>query len=65
LTKSHQTSACAVKRECDRIVAGKQSSQNSTTSSTTSSAGQLRHITEESFEDAADEVVDDALIIFV
>jgi hypothetical protein len=63
LTKSHPTSACAVKRECDRIVAANSSgSSNPSSSSTSTSVGQLRHITEESFEDATDEVVDDAVV---
>jgi hypothetical protein len=49
LSDTHQTSNCNVKKECDKLLSEKQVSN-----STTSSTGQLRHITEESFEDAVE-----------
>ena len=55
LTKSHQTPNCAVKRECDRLLASKQSSGSPTSAS---SAGQLRHITEESCDEHVDDTSD-------
>jgi hypothetical protein len=53
LTKSHQTCDCFVKKECDRILATKKASTPS--NSMTSLTGQLRHIMEETFEDAVDD----------
>jgi len=53
LTKSHQTCDCFVKKECDRLLATKKASTSS--NSMTSPTGQLRHITEETFEDAVDD----------
>jgi hypothetical protein len=55
LTKSHQTPNCAVKKECDRLLASKQSSGSPTSAS---SAGQLRHITEESCDEHVDDTSD-------
>jgi len=61
LTKSHQTSSCAVKKECNRILASKQShgptNQSKSVSGTT---GQLRHTTEVS-EDVLEEQVDESV----
>jgi len=39
LAKSHPTEKCGVKKECDKIVAGRKS--NKTSSPTTSTTGQL------------------------
>jgi hypothetical protein len=58
LTKSHQTSNCAVKKECDHTLASKQTCVSGASSSST---GQLRHITEDCNEEAIDdscEIVD-------
>jgi hypothetical protein len=49
LSDTHQTPNCNIKKECDKILSEKQ-----TPNATTSSSGQLRHITEDSFEDAVD-----------
>jgi len=46
LSKTHQTDNCAVKKECDRIVASMNTTPQSNGQPTTSN-GQLRHITEE------------------
>jgi hypothetical protein len=51
LSKTHQTTACFVKKECDKLIAeGKSGGSNGTAHSSTSA--RLRHITEEHFEDA-------------
>jgi len=50
LAKTHPTEDCAVKKECDRIFASKNTSMVSNSSS--SATGQLRHIMENIFEDA-------------
>jgi hypothetical protein len=50
LCDNHPTSSCNVKLECDKILAEKQS----VPSLGSSQAGQLRHITEELYEDAVD-----------
>jgi hypothetical protein len=52
LSKTHATSACYVKKECDKILAEGTNGQN-VTSSAPVSTGRLCHITEELFEDAA------------
>ncbi len=51
LSKTHQTEQCAVKKECDRLVANM---QNSTASSghTPTSTAHLRHITEDEHTDS-------------
>ncbi len=59
LSRSHTTENCHVKKECDATVAGRGSSNNSSSNSA-STTGQLRHITEESFEDAIDDQVVDS-----
>jgi len=48
LSKTHQTDACAVKKECDRIISGNPTRNSSSTKPTASNVGQLRHLTEES-----------------
>jgi hypothetical protein len=48
LCDNHSTDNCNIKRECDKNLGNKQSSPP------TATAGQLRHITEECFEDAVD-----------
>jgi hypothetical protein len=57
LSKSHQTVDCLVKKECEKILAGKKV-PSSTSNSTNSSSGQLHHITEETFLDTVDNSVD-------
>jgi hypothetical protein len=52
-----------VKKECDRIVATKPTSNSSVSSSSNSTVtGQLRHITEESYEDAIEDVSEDVVL---
>jgi hypothetical protein len=58
LSKTHSTADCHVKIECDRLGSNPQSSSGSTATSgsqSSVSAGQLRHLTEDVFEDAVDE----------
>jgi hypothetical protein len=50
LAKSHPTEKCGVKKECDELVAGRKTSRSSGNNSST--PGQLRHLTEESYEEA-------------
>jgi len=57
LSKSHQTADCLVKNECEKILASKKAT-SSASHSTNSSSGQLRHITEETFEDVVGNSVD-------
>jgi len=57
LTKSHQTSNCAVKKECDQIVASK-SNNASSVSGSLATSGQLCHLTEDSSEEIVEESVD-------
>jgi hypothetical protein len=60
LSKTHQTSNCAVKKECNKILEAKKSS-DSVTPATSTRTGQLRHLTEEEFSDAVtDDVTLDA-----
>jgi hypothetical protein len=60
LTKSHQSSNCAVKKECDRLLALKKNGDSSGGSNSTRSgpnpAGQLCHLTE-----VVDEVIDETV----
>jgi hypothetical protein len=58
--KSHPTEKCGVKKECEEIIAGHKTNKSS--QSTSSSTGQLRHITEEDFVDAAAD--EDTLLYF-
>jgi len=58
LSKTHTTDKCAVKLECDRIVAAKK--KGASTPTPTNSTGQLRHITEEASSDSVVEDVSDA-----
>ena len=57
LTKSHPTCDCHVKKECDKFLVTKKSGGGT---NPTSAVGQLRHITEEDYEDA---VADDTLLV--
>jgi len=50
LSSTHPTESCTVVLECDKIRASKGPS----TASTTGTVGQLRHVTEELYEDAVD-----------
>jgi len=55
LTKSHSTADCQVKKECDKLLAAQRiNSSNAVAPGSQSgvSTGQLRHLTEEAFEDA-------------
>ncbi len=55
LTKSHTSVDCHVKKECDRVLAAARRSSSNTAVSSDSNNGQLRHLTEEVFEDAVDQ----------
>lgn len=59
LSKTHSMDTCAVKKECERILASRTTSQ-STSSQSSSSTGQLRHLTGDTFEDALVDLVDDS-----
>jgi hypothetical protein len=65
LTKSHPTEDCNLKRECDKIVQARKKSGSPQGGQSTNTTGQLRHMTEEVFEDANSaedllSVIDDA-----
>jgi len=60
LSKTHTTDNCHVKRECDKILAG-QNASSLNVSASTNSTGQLHHITEDIFEDACVEYVEDSI----
>jgi hypothetical protein len=52
LSKTHPTEECSVKKECDKLIANRKITGNSTNGSTQSNtSGQLRHITEEISQD--------------
>jgi hypothetical protein len=53
LSASHPTETCHIKLECDKRASSKKPS-NSSTPTSGSTPGQLRHMTEELFEDASD-----------
>jgi len=59
LTKSHLTSSCDVKKECDKLLQTKKATNSNVSSSSTAVAGQLHHITEEE-DDPQDNVFDDS-----
>jgi hypothetical protein len=61
LTKSHSTEDCNLKRECDKIIQARKKSGPTQGGQQSNSTGQLRHLTEEIFEDAAQP--DDPLLI--
>jgi hypothetical protein len=57
LTKTHSTADCHVKKECDRLISSKtrtSTASGSQSSTKISSTGQLRHMTEDNFEDAVE-----------
>jgi hypothetical protein len=55
LISTHPTELCNVKRECDKLInAKKTGSANPNSAQSGGTTGQLRHITEEVFEDAID-----------
>jgi len=57
LTKTHSSDDCHIKKECDKVLAAKKSNSNTsvaTGSQSGTTTGQLRHLTEEAFEDAID-----------
>jgi hypothetical protein len=56
LTKSHPTTDCNVKKECDKLLAG-----NKDSSTTSVSSGQLRNVKEDMFEDAVSDDIEDVL----
>jgi len=58
LTKSHCTDDCHVKKECNKLLASKRThsaTNPSQHSATGTSPGNLRHITEETYEDAVEQ----------
>jgi hypothetical protein len=61
LTKSHSTPDCYIKKECDKLLAAKKTSNPSGTANSGSNQGQLRHITEEQEEEECVEEVADSL----
>jgi hypothetical protein len=54
LSSTHSTANCNIKKECDRILASKRSESGDASNSSSSVTGQLRHLTDESFEDAVE-----------
>jgi hypothetical protein len=56
LSKSHPTADCNVKKECDKLLMDK---KDMVSTPSTNSSGQLRHITEETFEDAVSDTITD------
>jgi hypothetical protein len=61
LSKTHQTENCAVKKECDRILAANKKPADFSSNSSLSTTGKLRHITEDdnlNSPEVADEVHD-------
>jgi hypothetical protein len=56
LSKSHSTADCNVKKECDKLLAEK---KDIISNSPSNGSGQLRHITEETFEDAVSDNITD------
>jgi len=58
LSKTHHTENCAVKKECDRILAANKTPSDSSSNPRLSTHGQLRHITEDVTLDPT-EVADD------
>jgi hypothetical protein len=56
LSKSHPTADCNVKKECDKLLAEK---KDIIPNSPSNGSGQLRHITEETFEDAVSDNITD------
>jgi hypothetical protein len=54
LSKTHGTADCHVKKECDKLLSAKKSSSPTNGSSTAQMSGQLRHMTEDLFEDAVE-----------
>ena len=65
LIKSHQSSSCAVKTECDRLLASTQSlAQTNVSKSGVNTTGHLHHITDAS-DDGAEEQVEDLGVDFL
>jgi len=63
MSKTHTTEECNVKKECDKLRQAKSSSTgNASSGVVTSGQSQLRHITEELFEDAVYEDVSDSVV---
>ncbi len=64
LTKTHDTDACHIKKECDKLIQLKKGlSQSSSYGISANTTGQLHHLTEEEFEDAVSvNVTDDAVL---
>jgi len=55
LSKSHATDACYLKKECEKIKSQPKEANGKSSSQTGSTVGQLRHITEDLYEDAVDD----------
>jgi spore coat protein CotF len=60
LSKTHTTENCHVKKECDKVFASR-STSSSTASASNNSTGQLRHLTEDVFEDACGDHIEDSI----
>jgi hypothetical protein len=53
LTTTHSTENCNIKKECDKLISSKRSGTENVASGQSSTAnGQLRHMTDEVFDDA-------------
>jgi len=61
LSKSHPTSDCYIKKECEKLLAAKKTTASHSSVKSGSNQGQLRHITEEQVEEECDEEVADSL----
>jgi hypothetical protein len=60
LSKSHPTTDCNVKKECEKILADNKDS-SITSASSQGTSGQLRNVKEEIFEDAVSDDTEDVL----
>jgi len=60
LTKSHPTSDCYIKKECEKLLAAKKNGTGNAPKNSTTTSCQLRHMTEEQIEEeeCIEEVVD-------
>jgi len=54
LSSTHSTANCNIKKECDRILASKRSESGDASISSSSVTGQLRHLIDDSLEDAVE-----------
>jgi len=63
MSSTHATENCHIKIDCDKRTATKKPPSTGSTATTSNSNGQLRHITEEVFEDASDVAPRDTLLM--